>query len=142
MEAVGTRPRAPARRSGWVTLVGLMFVIAGGFDLIWSIVALGVSLGGTDRTVLGDLSVHNLEGIGIAGLILAAIQLYVGYAIIARLPSGLVLGLTIAALVVLMHFAYIRVLDAWGFTGLIWNILIIVILAMKSEEFSVSPGRA
>jgi hypothetical protein len=124
------------RRSGWVTLVGLMFVIGGGFDLIWAIAALGVSLGGTDTTVIGDLSRNNLEGLGIVGLIVAAIQIYVGYAIMSRLPSGQVLGIVIASFVVLLHFAYIRVLDGWGFVGLVWNLLIIVILTMRSEEFA------
>jgi hypothetical protein len=142
MEALGTPPRAPAHRSGWVTLVGVLFMIGGGFDLIWSIVALGVSLGGTDRTVLGDLSVHNLEGLGIVGLIISGIQLYVGYAIMSRLPSGQILGIVIASLVVLMHFAYIRVLDAWGFVGLIWNLVIILILVLRSEEFTVTSTRA
>jgi hypothetical protein len=131
MEAAAPR----VRRSGWVTLVGIMFIIGGGFDLIWSIAALGVSLGGTDVVVIGDLSRNNLEGTGIVGLIVGGIQLYVGYAILNRLPSGQVLGIIIAALVVLLHFAYIRVLDGWGFIGLVWNLLIILILTLRSEEF-------
>jgi hypothetical protein len=134
--------RAPrVRRSGWVTLVGVMFMIAGAMDLIWAVAALGVSLGGTDSTVIGDLSRNNLEGLGILGLIFAAIQLYVGYAILNRIPSGQVLGIAIAVLVILLHFAYIRVLDGWGFIGLVWNVLIIAILTMRSEEFTVAPRR-
>jgi hypothetical protein len=51
-----------------------MFLIAGGFNLVWGLVALGVSLGGTDHTVLGDLSVHNLEGLGAVGVIVSLID--------------------------------------------------------------------
>jgi hypothetical protein len=130
--------RAPSvRRSGWVTLVGVMFVIGGFFDLIWAIAALGVSLGGTDAIVIGDLSRNNLEGVGVFGLIVAGVQLYVGYAILNRLPSGQVLGIVIAVFGLLLHFAYIRVLDAWGFIELVWGLVIILILTMRSEEFVV-----
>jgi hypothetical protein len=116
-------------------LVGVMFLIAGGFDVIWGLVGIGVSLGGTDSAVIGDLSRGNLEGLGIAGLIVGAIQLYVGVAILQRRAAGQVLGIVIAAVVVLMNFAYYRVLDGWAFTGLVWNLLIIVILSLRSEEF-------
>lgn len=131
MEAVGVR------RSGWVTLVGVLFVIGAVFELIWALVAVGVSLGGADVTVIGDFSQHNLEGVGIVGLIFGAIELYVGYAILSRLPSGQVLGIVIAALGVLLHFAYIRVLDSWGFIELVWGLAIILILTLRSEEFVV-----
>ena len=125
------------RRSGWVTLAGVLFVIAGGFDLIWALVALGVSLGGTDQAVLGDLSgpVHNLEGLGIAGLIMGALQLYAGFGILNRNPSARAVGLGLAVLAILLHFAYYRVLDGWAFTGLFINLVIILILTLRREEF-------
>lgn len=134
MEAMSARTR-----SGWVSLVGIMFLIAGGFDVIWALVALGVSLGGTDHTVLGDLSVHNLEGLGVVGLILGGLQLYAGTGILGRRASAQLVGLVLAAVAVILNFAYYRVLDGWGFTGLGWNLVIIFILTLKSDEFS-SPS--
>jgi hypothetical protein len=136
MEAIGAR-----RRSGWVSLVGIMFLIAGGFDVIWGFVALGVSLGGTDHTVLGDLSVHNLEGLGVVGLILGGLQLYAGAGILGRRASAQLVGLVLAAVAVILNFAYYRVLDGWGFTGLGWNLVIIVILTLKSDEFATPSER-
>ena len=127
---------ARTRRSGWVTLVGAMFLIAGGFNLVWGLVALGVSLGGTDHTVLGDLSVHNLEGLGAVGVIVGLIELYAGAGILQRRAGAQILGLVLAGLVVLLNFAYYRVLDGWAFTGLAWNLIIIFILALRSEEFA------
>jgi hypothetical protein len=127
---------ASVRRSGWVTLVGVLFLIAGGFDVIWGLVALGVSLGGTDQTVVGDLSTGNLEGLGIAGLIVGGLQLYAGFGILNRSPSARVLGLVLAVLAVLLHFGYYRVLDGWAFTGLFINLVIILILTLRREEFA------
>ena len=120
-----------------MTLVGVLFAIGGGFDLIWGLVALGVSLGGTDRTVLGDLGgpVHNLEGLGIAGLILGGLQLYAGFGILSRNPSARAVGLGLSVLAIFLHFAYYRVLDGWAFTGLFISLLIILILCLRREEF-------
>jgi hypothetical protein len=125
------------RRSGWVTLAGVLFVISGGFDLIWALVALGVSLGGSDQTVLGDLSVHNLEGLGVAGLIIGGLQLYAGFGILNRNPSARVVGLILSVLAILIHFGYYRVLDGWAFTGLFINLVIVLILCLRREEFVV-----
>ena len=57
----------------------------------------------------GDLSQGNLEGLGIAGLIVGALQVYAG--------------------------AYYRVLEGWAFTGLVLNIVIILILSLRHDEF-------
>jgi hypothetical protein len=127
---------ASVRRTGWVSLVGILFLIAGGFDVIWGLVALGVSLGGTDETVLGDLSRGDLEGLGVAGLIVGGLQLYAGAGILNRSPSARVLGLILAVIAVLLHFGYYRVLDGWAFTGLVLNLAIIFILTLRKEEFA------
>jgi hypothetical protein len=129
---------APVRRSGWVTLVGVLFIIGGFFNGVIGIVSLGVSLGGTDETVLGDLSgpIHNMEGLGIAVLIVGALQLIAGFGIINRRGGGQVLGLVLAGLAIVIHFAYYRVEDGWAFTLIAWNLIVIFILALRSEEFA------
>jgi hypothetical protein len=129
---------APVRRSGWVTLVGVLFIIGGFFNAVIGIVSLGVSLGGTDETVLGDLSgpIHNMEGLGIAVLIVGALQLIAGIGIINRRGGGQVLGLVLAGLAIVIHFAYYRVEDGWAFTLIAWNLIVICILALRSEEFA------
>jgi hypothetical protein len=126
---------ATVRRSGWVTFVGVLFLIAGAFNLLWALVALGVSLGGTDETVVGDLSQGNLEGLGIAGLIVGALQLYAGSGILNRSPSARTIGMVLAGIVIVLNFAYYRVLEGWAFTGLVLNIVIILILSLRQEEF-------
>jgi hypothetical protein len=128
------------RRSGWVTFVGVLFLIAGGFDVIWGLAGLGVSLGGSDQLVLGDLHVHNLEGLGVAGVIVGCLQIFAGVGIMGRRESAYVVGLILAGVSVLLNFAYNNVLDGWGFTGLFWNLLIIIILCLRAEEFKTGAA--
>ncbi len=127
---------ATVRRSGWVTLVGILFLIAGGFDLIWGLLAVGVSFGGTEGTVEGDLSRAQLEGLGVAGLVIGTLQLIAGVGILTRSPSARVLGLVLAVIVVLLNFGYHQVLDGWAFTGLVLNLAVILILTLRSREFA------
>jgi hypothetical protein len=127
---------ARPRRSGWVSLVGILFLLAGAFDVIWGLLALGVSLGGSDRVVLGDLSQGGLEGLGVVGLIVGLVQVFAGAGILNRVPSARVLGLALAVIVVLLNFAYHQVLDGWAFTGLILNLAIILILTLRRDEFA------
>lgn len=126
---------AAARRTAWVTIVGILFIIGGGFNLIWGLAAVGVSLGGTDQTVLGDVSVTNLEGIGIVGMVVGALQIFTGAGILARSPLARDIGFILAVLAILLNFGYYRYLDGWAWSGLVVNIGIVLILALRSEEF-------
>jgi hypothetical protein len=127
---------ARGRKSGWVTLVGVLFLIAGFFNLLWGLVALGMSLGGTDPTVLGDLSQGNLEGLGIVGVVVGSLQLFAGVGILQRLASARLVGLILAVVAVILNFGYHRVLEGWAFTGLVINLAIIIILSLREDEFS------
>jgi hypothetical protein len=124
-----------ARRTGVVTLVGVLFLIGAGFNLIWGLAAVGVSLGGSDTSVLGDLSRGDLEGLGIAGLVLGSLQLYAGLGVLNRSSTARLVGLVLAVIVVLLNFAYHRVLEGWAFTSLAVNLAIIMILTAREEEF-------
>jgi len=121
-----------------VTFVGVLFIIAGCCDIVGGIVALGVSLGGTDPAVLGDLSgpVHNLEGLGIVLTLVGILQLVTGVGIMQRRPGAHMLGITLSVIAIVTHFAYYRVLDGWAFTSMFWALVILIILCARSEEFT------
>jgi hypothetical protein len=128
-----------ARRSGWVTLVGVLLIIVGGFNLIWALAAIGVSLGGNDSAVVGELSYGTLEGLGIAGLIVGSLQVFAGIGILNRLAWGWAVGMGLAIVAVLLNFGYHRVLEGWAFSGLVVNLIVIVILSLRREEFVSQP---
>lgn len=127
---------AGIRRSGWVTFAGVLFVIAGAFNLIWALAAVGVSFGGSDSAVQGELAYGTLEGLGIAGLIVGSLQVFAGIGILNRVPSGWVIGMALAIVAVLLNFGYHRVLEGWAFSGLVINVIVILILSLRREEFA------
>jgi lysylphosphatidylglycerol synthetase-like protein (DUF2156 family) len=135
----------PAARSGWVSLVAVLYLISGIFNVLVGLVALGVSLTGSatvDRVSVGDWPTSNLEGAGIAVIVLAAVQILLGAGLWRRARWAWVASLVIASLVIVEHIFYYRLLDGWAVGGLITNILIVLILALKSEEFTPAGAPA
>lgn len=130
-------------RSGWVTLVAVLYLISGALGLLVGLAALGVSLSGSstvDTVYLGDWPTDNLEGAAIAMIILGAVQLILGAGIGRRERWAWIAGLVVSSLVIVTHIFFHRLLDGWALGGLLTNLIIVWILAVKAEEFS--SGRA
>ena len=129
----------PASRTGWVTLVAVLYLISGALNVLIGLVALGVTLSGSatvETAYVGDWPTDNLEGAAIAVIVLAALQLLLGAGIWRRARWAWIAGLVISSLVIVTHIFYYRLLDGWAVGGLFTNILIVWILAVKAEEFS------
>jgi lysylphosphatidylglycerol synthetase-like protein (DUF2156 family) len=129
----------PVSRSGWVTLVAVLYLISGALNLLVGLVALGVSLSGSatvDTVYLGDWPTENLEGAAIVVIVLGVLQLLLGVGVSRRDRWAWMAGLVISSLVIVTHIFFHRLLDGWALGGLLTNILIIWILAVKAEEFS------
>jgi Predicted membrane protein (DUF2127) len=129
----------PASRSGWVTLVAVLYLISGALNLLVGLVALGVTLSGSatvETVYVGDFPTNDLEAAGIAVIVLAALQLVLGAGLLRRNRWAWIAGLVVASLVIVTHIFFYRLLDGWAVGGLVTNILIVWILAVKGEEFS------
>jgi hypothetical protein len=132
----------PTTRSGWVSLVAVLYLISGAFNLLVGLAALGVTLSGSatvETAYIGDWPTDDLEVAAVAVIILAGLQLILGAGIWNRRRWAWIAGLVIAGLVIVTHLFYYRLLDGWAVGGLITNIVIIWILAAKAEEFT-SPA--
>jgi lysylphosphatidylglycerol synthetase-like protein (DUF2156 family) len=128
----------PATRSGWVSLVSVLYLISGTFNLLIGLAALGVSLSGSstvETVYVGDWPTDHLVGAAIVVIVLASLQLLLGAGIWQRERWAWIAGLVVAALVVVSHLFYIRLLDGWAVGGLVINILIIWILVAREQEF-------
>jgi lysylphosphatidylglycerol synthetase-like protein (DUF2156 family) len=139
LEEVQEGEQVPTTRSGWVTLVGALYLISGVLNLLVGLVALGVTLSGSatvETVYVGDFPTDDLEAAGIVVIVLAAVQILLGAGIWRRERWAWIAGLVIASLVIVTHIFFYRLLDGWAVGGLITNILIVWILAAKREEFA------
>jgi hypothetical protein len=129
----------PVSRSGWVSLVGVLYLISGALNLLIGLAALGVSLSGSstvETVYVGDWPTNNLVGAAIVVIVLAALQLLLGAGIWRRDRWAWGAGLVVSSLVIVTHIFFHRLLDAWAIGGLIVNILIVWILVAKEQEFT------
>ena len=129
----------PASRSGWVALVGVLYLISGGLNVLIGLAALGVSLADSatvETAYLGDWPTDNLGAAAVAVLVFAVLQLLLGLGILNRDRRAWIAGLAVSSLVIVAHIFFHRLLDGWAVGGLLTNILIIWILLAKEEEFS------
>jgi hypothetical protein len=131
-------------RSGWVTLVAVLYLISGVFNLLVGLVALGVTLSGSatvESVHVGDWPTTDLEGAAIVVIVLASLQLLLGAGILRRERWAWIAGLLIASLVIVSQIFFYRLLDGWAVGGLVTNIGILLILALKQDEFHDAVAR-
>ena len=130
------------RRSGWVTLVAALYLISGVFNLLIGLVALGVTLSGSatvETVYLGDWPTDSLVGAAVVLMIFAALEILLGGGILRRARWAWIVGLVVSSLVIVTHIFFYRLLDGWAVGGLLTNIAIILILALKQGEFQSQP---
>jgi hypothetical protein len=118
--------------SGWVIYAGSMIVIASIANLIYGIVLLV----NDDWVALtpGAVVTFDLTTVGVACLILAALQIFVAMGVFHGDLWARVLGIIVAALSVLAQFAFMSVYPAWSWMVIIVNGLIIYGLAVHGDE--------
>jgi hypothetical protein len=118
--------------SGWVIYAGSMIVIASIANLIYGIVLLV----NDDWVALtpGAVVTFDLTTVGVAYLILAALQIFVAMGLFHGDLWARVLGIIVAALSVLAQFAFMSVYPAWSWMVIIVNGLIIYGLAVHGDE--------
>jgi lysylphosphatidylglycerol synthetase-like protein (DUF2156 family) len=128
----------PKSRSGWITLVAVLYLISGALNLLAGLVALGLKLSGSDaldNVYLGDWPADDLEGVAIMMVIFGVLQLVLGTGLWRRSRWAWIAGLVVSSLVIVTHIFFHRVLDAWAVGGLVTNVIILWILVVKEDDF-------
>jgi hypothetical protein len=129
--AASSTPAGRRTRSGMVTFAGVMFVVAGAFNLLDGVVALV-----NDKYfVADDLLFGGLTAWGLWFCFVGVVQALTGWALLARKPLSLVFGITIAAINALTQLMWIGAYPAWSIAAIVVDGLIIWALTAHSDEF-------
>ena len=130
MEPVGT-----VRRSSFVTFAGVLAVVVGFFNGIAGIAAISKddSLEASAHEVLFGIDYTTW---GWFWLVLGIVQIGIGGLILARHPSGLLLGVVWASLSLILTVFVIFVYPIWALAVIGINILIIWGLLENADEFT------
>jgi hypothetical protein len=120
-----------AGRSGWVTFMGVLILIAGFFNLIWGITALAKK----EYFLEGALVYENLTFWGWVWIIVGAAQLLTAFLVFGRYPMGLFLAILGASFSALNAFFSIGAYPAWAITVMVVDGVILFTLAAHADEF-------
>ena len=131
MASSSARTRPGPSRSGLVTFAGVMFIIAGSFNLLDGIVALV----NDDYYVADELLFGDMSAWGIWWLLVGGAMLFTGLMVVARRPGGAVFGICLAAVNALTQLMFVGVYPAWSIAVMIVDVLIIYALTTRFDEF-------
>src|SRR3954453_23183223 len=121
--ATTSAPRsAPEKtRSGVVTFAGVMFLVAGAFNLLDGVTALV----NDDFYKVRQLLFGDFTAWGIWWLLSGAVLLVTGWLILARRPMGPMLGVVLACLNALTQLMFVGAYPAWSIAAMVVDVLTI-----------------
>src|SRR5262245_14187415 len=82
----------------------------------------------------GLLVVQNYNAYGLVLLVIAAVEVFVGCAILMRERAGQWFGILIAVISALIHLAYWKHYPAWSSIALVLDLIVIYALIVHGEE--------
>jgi hypothetical protein len=127
---IGPAPSAVAG-TGWATLAGVLFLVAG----IWNFIAGWAALARKEYFDEASMLYQNLQVVGWVWLGIGVIQVLTSYLLFAHMPSGRVLGITLAALSMLVWFFAIGAYPIWAIMVVAIDALVIYGLAVHREAY-------
>ena len=128
-----------SRRSGVVTFAGVLFLVLAVFNAVDGIVALTEPR----HFYVGEngVLISNYDAYGIVLLVIAGIELLIGYGILARIRAAQVVGIIVVALAAVVHLAYFVHYPAWAVVMLFLDGVVIYALTVHGDEFAATATR-
>ncbi len=123
--------QTPTVGTGWATFAGVLFLVAG----LWNFFAGFAALVRKEYFDAASMLYHNLLVVGWVWLVVGAIQVLTSYLIVTRRPIGRVLGITLAALSMLVWFFTIGAYPVWAMMIVAIDAFIIYGLTAHGEVF-------
>jgi hypothetical protein len=121
----------PTVGTGWATFAGVLFLVAG----VWNVVAGWAALVRKEYFSEASLLYHDLQVVGWVWLGIGVIQVLASYLIFARRPIGRVLGVVLAALSMLVWFFTIGAYPMWAMMVVAIDAFVIYGLTAHGEVF-------
>jgi hypothetical protein len=113
--------RAVTPRHGWLTFVGTMILVAGGFNLINGIAAVA----GDDRYELRKLLFGDLELWGWVMIVFGAVQVVTALSVFTAQGWALTAGLILAVLNILWQIMFLGAYPLWSLSIMVVDALVI-----------------
>jgi hypothetical protein len=122
---------SPSVHTGWATFAGVMFLLVG----LWNFVAGFAALARKEYFDQASMLYQNLQVVGWIWLGIGVIQVLASYLIFTHRTSGRVLGITLAAVSMLVWFFTIGAYPLWAIMIVTIDALIIYGLTAHDEVF-------
>jgi hypothetical protein len=119
------------RRHGTVTFVGVLFLLAAAWNILFGLGALVIEGNAIDKT-----DPWNKDAWGVILTAVGGLQAIAAIGVLMRSAWGRILGLALASVGAFFNLFYYQANEGWAFTLLVVEIAIIYILAVHGREFS------
>jgi hypothetical protein len=118
-----------ATGTGWTTFAAIMFMISGVFHIIDGIAALA------KNNQLGHYQLFwNLTFWGVVWLVVGALALYVGYALLSGSGAGRGIGIFLASLGIIAQLMFVNTNTSWALVMIAIWFMVIYALIVKGGE--------
>ena len=122
-------------RAGVVTFAGALFLVMAFFNAIDGVIAFA----DPNHFYLGEnglLVIHSYDAYGFVLLVIAGVEVLVGWGILVRQRAAQVFGIGIAVISALIHLIYFKHYPAWSTIALALDLIVIYALTVHGDEFA------
>lgn len=116
------------KTSGWITFASIVLVIAGIGNFIWGITAIA-----RDELLVNKLLFANLTFWGVVFMVVGALLVAAGFAVIARAQWARFFGIVFCALSIIFYFMVMWAYPVWSVMVIAIDMLVIYALAQYGE---------
>ena len=137
MSTMGAKPEDRAD-SRWYPFAGTLFILVGGINALQGLIA--IFKDDYFAVTKGGLLFADFAAWGIFFLILGAVEILVGFGILAQRTWSRVVGVIIIMLNTITQFAFIAAFPIWTLASIALNISIIYALMKPLEPYEERRG--
>jgi len=124
--------------SGWAGFAAVMFFVLGAFNVIDGLAALAED----ENFVADELFIGDLTVWGIVMIAIGLLQLYTAYALFVDRPSGVTIGIGLAAFNLIAQLFFLPAYPIWSVLIMVIDVLLIYGLTVYGHHFGGRRHRA